>query len=57
MDIERVLEIAKDASEKDRLGMILSNRIDMNYEQGCLISDRQFAALIDDLIAWKTRAV
>lgn len=56
MDIDRLLSIR--CSDKDKLGMILSNNIDY-YEgkRGGMISVNCFDACIDQIIAWKNTCI
>lgn len=56
MNIERLLQQARGLDEKDVLGMVLSNRIDMGSSAGGLISAAQFPALIEDILRWRAWA-
>ena len=55
MDIQRVLALADGDTEENRLGMILSNRIDHGSAEGGLISSKKFPQLVQDLKAWNAQ--
>lgn len=59
MEIGKLLKMAELSGETDKntLGMILSNRMDMASEQGGMISVKNFDALADDLVLWKKAAL
>jgi len=53
MDNERLLNIVKKENDRDALGMILSNCIDMGSSEGGLISVKNFDKVIDLILEWE----
>ena len=52
MDIERLLKI-KVEDEREKVEMILSNRLDVWFEDRACISSKNWSELACDLIKWK----
>ena len=53
MEIDKLLRTHKNCKDKDMLGMILSNKLDIMYKGKACISSDKWAELSDDLIKWK----
>ena len=53
MNDERLLDIVKKENDRDALGMILSNCIDMGSSEGGLISVKNFDKVIDLILEWE----
>ena len=53
MDIDKILQGHKNCTEKDMLGMILSNRIDVMFNDKACISIDKWKILSEDLMKWK----
>ena len=56
-EILQKIERFKNATEKDKIGMILSSFIDNGNPDGGLISVKQFDELADTLIQFKNKAI
>ena len=52
MEKQRLLEVVKQHSDRDAIGMILSNYADRCSSKGALISVNQFYKIADVLIEW-----
>ena len=55
MNIERILQIGKNDTDKDILKMILSNRIThyLGDDAGAAIAIKSWDTLIDDILKWQ----
>lgn len=55
--LQKIEKQFKNATEKDKVGMILSSFIDHGNQDGGLISVKQFDELADTLIQFKDKSV